>query len=62
MSSIQYDVMHTIANEDPVDFSMQVKINKCDSTSVNYSTMLLIKFNDSGKVILWYEVYVQTGK
>ncbi len=62
MSSIQYQVMHTIADEDSVVLSMQVKISKCDDTAKNYTAMLLIKFDAFDKVALWQEVYVQIGQ
>ena len=62
MSSIQYHVMHTVADEESVVFSMHVKISKHDNTTENYIAMLLVKFNADEKVTLWHEVYLPASE
>lgn len=59
MASIQYRVMHAVADEESVALSMQVEIRKSDDTIENYVAMLLMAFDAFGKVSLWHEVYVQ---
>lgn len=62
MDSIWYQVTHTVADEESVVFSMQVQICKSDHTAEDFCAMLLVRFNDSAKISLWHEIYVQQGQ
>ena len=62
MDSIRYQVTHTVADEESVVFSMQVQICKSDHAAENFFAMLLVRFNDSEKISLWHEIYVQQGR
>ena len=62
MDSIRYQVTQTVADEESVVFSMQVQICKSDHTAEDFCAMLLVRFNDSAKISLWHEIYVQQGQ
>jgi hypothetical protein len=62
MDSIRYQVTHAVGDEESVVFSMQVQICKSDHTTENFFAMLLVRFNDSEKISLWHEIYVQQGQ
>ncbi len=59
VNSIQYRVIHALADEDAVVLSMHVDIRKTDLTTEHYRAMLLLKFDASEKIILWHEIYVR---
>lgn len=61
MTSIQYEITHTVADEESVVLSMNVEIQKIDTTIEHFAAILLIKFDEHEKVRLWHEVYVQQG-
>lgn len=58
MLGIDYQVTHTVADEEFVVFDMRVQMDHVDGRREHFVAMLLMKFDDQGKVSLWKEVYL----
>lgn len=58
MDGITYDVDHAIVDEAAVVFAMRARIAYSDGRIEQFRAMLLMRFDDAGKVTLWHEVYV----
>lgn len=58
MEGIDYEIDHALVDGASVAFSMRVRISHTDGRRELFRAMLLMRFNDAGKVILWHEVYV----
>ncbi len=60
MEGIEYQIADTVADDDSVVFSMSVRIQPVGQPLQRFTAMLLIRFNEEGKVVLWEEVYLPT--
>ncbi len=58
MEGIDYDVDHCLIDGDAVTLSMRAHIAHSDGRREHFRAMLLMRFDDAGKVVLWHEVYV----
>ncbi|WP_269791399.1 nuclear transport factor 2 family protein [Stenotrophomonas sp. Iso1] len=58
MVGIDYEIDHTLVDGASVVFSMRARIAYGDGRTERFRAMLLMQFNDAGKVTLWHEVYV----
>lgn len=58
MAGIDYEIDHTLVDDTAVVFSMRARIAYCDGRTELFRAMLLMRFDDAGKVTLWHEVYV----
>lgn len=58
MVGIDYDVDHALVDGDAVTLSMRAHIGHSDGRREHFRAMLLMRFDDAGKVVLWHEVYV----
>lgn len=58
MDGIDYTIDHTLVDGASVAFSMRARIAHSDGRIELFRAMLLMRFNDAGKVTLWHEVYV----
>ncbi len=58
MRGIEYEVTHTVADDESVVFDMRVRIDHVDGRQEHYIAMLLVKFDEQEKVSLWKEVYL----
>ena len=58
MAGIEYQVLHTIADEESVVFDMAVQIERLNGERESFVAMLLMRFDASEKVSLWKEVYL----
>ncbi|WP_296251519.1 nuclear transport factor 2 family protein [uncultured Stenotrophomonas sp.] len=58
MEGIDYEIDHALVDGTSVTFSMRARISYADGRRELFRAMLLMWFNDAGKVTLWHEVYV----
>ncbi|KRG66594.1 hypothetical protein ABB27_13395 [Stenotrophomonas terrae] len=58
MHGIDYEVIHALADEDSVVFAMLAHISRGNGKHETFQAMLLMRFDNDGKVCLWHEVYV----
>lgn len=58
MEGIDYEVDHALVDGASVVFSMRAKIAHHDGRRELFRAMLLMRFDEAGKVTLWHEVYV----
>lgn len=58
MHGIEYQVTNTVADDASVLFDMQVQIDHVDGRREHFVAMLLMRFDERGKVALWKEVYL----
>jgi hypothetical protein len=58
MQSIDYDILHTVADDESVLFDMVAHISHTDGRCENFIAMLLMRFGNDGKLKLWKEVYL----
>ncbi|MGF6212753.1 sulfatase maturation enzyme AslB (radical SAM superfamily) [Comamonas sp. 4034] len=58
MAGIEYQIIHTVADDDAVAFDMAVQIAHTDGRQEHFIAMLLMRFDDKGKVALWKETYL----
>ena len=58
MAGIDYEIDHTLVDDAAVVFSMRARIAYCDGRTELFRAMLLMRFDNAGKVTLWHEVYV----
>ncbi|MGE8234037.1 MAG: nuclear transport factor 2 family protein [Stenotrophomonas sp.] len=58
MDGIDYEIDHALVEDASVVFSMRARIRHVDGRHELFRAMLLMRFNDAGKVILWHEVYL----
>ena len=58
MRSIDYEVVHTLADAQSVAFAMLAHISDNNGHRESFQAMLLMQFDNHGKVSLWHEVYV----
>lgn len=62
MTGIAYQVMHTVADEGGVVFDLSVEIAHTDGRRERFLAMLLMQFDERGKVVLWKETYLPEPK
>ena len=54
---LHHEFHEQIENANTVVNVMTTTVTKIDDTQQIFEVMLLLKFNEQGKVILWYEIY-----
>lgn len=57
--SICYDFHEFIEHEATVVVPLTAHIVRIDKKSENFEAILILKFNQVGKIILWHEVYIK---
>lgn len=57
--AINYDVTHEITEGEKTVLCMQAVVDRLDGSQDQFDAMLLLEFNDSGKITLWHEVYTK---
>jgi len=58
MRGIDYDVLHTLVDAQSVALSILAHISHDDDRRETFQAMLLMQFDNHGKITLWHEVYV----
>lgn len=58
MTGIEYQIVHTVADEESAMFDMVAHISHTDGRSERFVAMLLMRFDEHGKVVLWKETYL----
>lgn len=58
MLGIEYEILHTVADDESVLFDMAVRIDRSDGQQEFFIAMLLMRFDAHGKVTLWKEIYL----
>jgi len=58
MRGIDYDVLHTLVDAQSVALSILAHISHDDDRRETFQAMLLMQFDNHGKIALWHEVYV----
>ncbi|QQQ00283.1 hypothetical protein [Lysobacter enzymogenes] len=59
IAAIDYQVHDTVANEASAVLVMSARVDRLDGSVDRFEAMLLLKFDGSGRVELWQEVYVK---
>jgi hypothetical protein len=59
IKSICYDCHDFIANDEKVAIVLTAHIVRTNAMEDNFEAILILKFNESQKIILWQEVYVK---
>lgn len=59
IATIDYQVHETVANEASAVLIMSARVDRLDGAVDRFEAMLLLKFDASGRVELWQEVYVK---
>ncbi|MCW5589869.1 MAG: hypothetical protein KIT27_09435 [Legionellales bacterium] len=57
LQSIRYTYHEFIVNKDSVVIPLIAKLTRLDNSSEQYEAMLMLKFNPTGNIVLWHEVY-----
>ena len=57
--SISYEHSDFIADKDHVVIPLTAHIIRIDGSAENFEAILILKFNQQSKIILWHEVYVK---
>lgn len=57
--SITYQLGDLIIDKQSVVIPLKALIVRTDSSSENFEAILILKFNQENKIILWHEVYVK---
>lgn len=58
MQGIEYEIIHTVADDESVLFDMVAHISHTDGRREHFNAMLLMRFGDDGKLQLWKELYL----
>jgi hypothetical protein len=58
--SMKYDLHQVISDEHHVVIPMTAHILRIEGPLENFEAILVLKFNQEHKIILWHEVYVQS--
>lgn len=58
MLGIDYEILHTVADDESVLFDMVAHISHTDGRREEFIAMLLMRFANDGKLKLWKEVYL----
>ena len=59
IQSISYDYHDFIVDKDNVVIPLTARIISVDGNQENFEAILILKFNQNGKIILWHEVYIK---
>jgi hypothetical protein len=59
IASIDYTFDYFLQGEQSVTMPLRATIIRTDGQTQLFDAICILKFNDSGKVILWHEVYVE---
>lgn len=59
ISEIDYQVQEILAEGERAVLAMTACVTRLDGAQERYEAMLLLAFDDSGRVALWHEVYVR---
>lgn len=60
--SITYDFHDFITDNSNVVIPLTAHIIRLDDSQENFEAILILKFNQNAKIILWHEVYVRLGE
>ncbi|ANH72767.1 hypothetical protein ACS15_3757 [Ralstonia insidiosa] len=60
IASIDYKVTQTVADAAGVVLGMRASVTRTHGAVDQFEAMLLLRFDDAGKVSLWHEVYLQS--
>jgi hypothetical protein len=58
--SINYDLYDFIVDEQHVVIPMKAHIIRIEGHLENFEAILILKFDQNNKIVLWHEVYTQT--
>lgn len=61
IASIEYDVQELMADTESAFVAMDAKITRSDQSVEQFAGILLLRFDESGLVKLWHEVYVRSA-
>ena len=61
ITSLSYEIEDFIDAKEKVVIPLRAKIEFTDGKVQVFDAILILGFNDSGKIILWHEVYVEEG-
>lgn len=59
IQTIQYDLGDFIADQVSVALPLKAKIVRSDDSVEHFEAILILKFNDRNRIILWHEVYLK---
>ena len=59
IADIDYAVQQTVADEDGVVLGMRATVRRVSGATDLFDAMLLLRFDEDGRVTLWHEVYVR---
>lgn len=59
IADIDYAVQQTVADEAGVVLGMRATVRRTSGATDWFDAMLLLRFDESGRVVLWHEVYVR---
>jgi len=62
MAGIEYQVLNTVADDEGVVLDMAVQIERLNGERESFVAMLLMRFDESGRLSLWKEVYLPRPK
>ncbi|MFI5333774.1 MAG: hypothetical protein ACHQT8_01245 [Chlamydiales bacterium] len=60
ISSIQYELYDFIVDQATVAIPLTAHIIRTNGQREDFEAILILKFNQNNKIILWHEVYVKT--
>ncbi|WP_027013730.1 hypothetical protein [Comamonas composti] len=60
IASIDYEVTQIVADEAGVVLAMRARVERVNAVRDQFEAMLLLRFDEQGKLVLWHEVYVQS--
>lgn len=56
---ISHDLGEVVEDVRSVAIPMKARIVRTNETVENYEAILILKFNEQNKIILWHEIYLQ---